>query len=70
MFRSRGRAGPAWVAAGYLLAVIPADFVTSARCFAASSHGRNGPARTADGPCRGMAGRRHRRCAISRARLG
>jgi hypothetical protein len=29
IFRSRGRAGPAWVAAGYLLAVIPADFVMS-----------------------------------------
>ncbi|HEV8277944.1 MAG TPA: hypothetical protein VGQ26_19925 [Streptosporangiaceae bacterium] len=27
--RSRWRAGPAWVAAGYLLAVIPADFVMS-----------------------------------------
>jgi DNA-binding transcriptional LysR family regulator len=29
IFRSRGRAGPAWVAAGYLLAIIPADFVMS-----------------------------------------
>jgi hypothetical protein len=29
IFRSRWRAGPAWVAAGYLLAVIPADFVMS-----------------------------------------
>ena len=29
IFRSRGRAGPSWVAAVYLLAVIPADFVMS-----------------------------------------
>jgi hypothetical protein len=29
IFRSRGRAGPWWVAAGYLLAIIPADFVMS-----------------------------------------
>jgi len=29
LFRSRGRAGPAWVAAAYLLAIIPADFVMS-----------------------------------------
>jgi hypothetical protein len=29
IFRSRGRAGPWWVAAVYLLAVIPADFVMS-----------------------------------------
>jgi hypothetical protein len=29
IFRSRGRAGPWWVAAAYLLAIIPADFVMS-----------------------------------------
>jgi hypothetical protein len=29
IFRSRGRAGPAWVAAAYLLVIIPADFVMS-----------------------------------------
>lgn len=29
LFRSRGRAGPWWVAAAYLLAIIPADFVMS-----------------------------------------
>jgi hypothetical protein len=29
IFRSRGRAGPWWVAATYLLAVIPADFIMS-----------------------------------------
>ena len=29
LFRSRGRAGPAWVAATYLLVIIPADFVMS-----------------------------------------
>jgi hypothetical protein len=28
-FRSRGRAGPAWVAAAYVLVIIPADFVMS-----------------------------------------
>jgi len=29
IFRSRGRAGPAWVAAVYMMAIIPADFVMS-----------------------------------------
>ena len=29
LFRSRGRAGPAWVAAAYLLVIIPVDFVMS-----------------------------------------
>jgi hypothetical protein len=29
IFRSRGRAGPAWVAVAYLLVIIPADFVMS-----------------------------------------
>jgi hypothetical protein len=29
IFRSRGRAGPSWVAAVYMMAIIPADFVMS-----------------------------------------
>ena len=33
IFRSRGRAGPWWVAAAYLLAIIPANFVMSRQMF-------------------------------------
>lgn len=41
IFRTRMRTGPLWVAAAYLLAIMPADFIMSPRCSPASKPGRN-----------------------------